>query len=212
MTEELKMSDGRRARRERNREAVLDALMDLVREGDDDPSVDDIAARAGVSYRSVYRYFSDRAELFDAATSRAMEWIRPLLDNSGGSAPAGRPLDERIDELVDARVYLYEQIADLTRAALLRARTEWRIAHEYLASRAQLRDQIDKMFDEELAVFSPAERKLRLSGIDVAFQFSSMDYMIDERGHTIEEVSRLLRAMIRFALLTPEVGTPIDDD
>ena len=66
------MSDGRRARRERNREAVLDALMELVKEGDDDPSVDDIAARAGVSYRSVYRYFDDRADLFDAATKRAM--------------------------------------------------------------------------------------------------------------------------------------------
>jgi AcrR family transcriptional regulator len=201
------MSDGRRARRERNREAVLDALMELINEGDDDPSVDDIAARAGVSYRSVYRYFDDRADLFDAATKRAMEWIRPLIDSSGGSDPGNRSLDERIDELVDARVELYQQLAEITRTAMTRARSEWRIANEFLKARAQLREQIERLFMPELDSFSPAERKLRLSLIDVAFQFSSLDYFVVDRGHTMEETARALRGTIRAALLVPEVGT-----
>ena len=35
--------DGRRARRDRNREAVVDAYLDLVREGDMHPNVADVA-------------------------------------------------------------------------------------------------------------------------------------------------------------------------
>ena len=72
-------ADGRSARRERNRDAVLDALVELTTEGLDDPSIDDIADRAGVSYRSVYRYFRDRSEMMDEATDRAVAWIKPLV-------------------------------------------------------------------------------------------------------------------------------------
>ena len=45
----VEMSDGRSARRERTGDAVLDALVEFTTEGADDPSIDDIADRAGVS-------------------------------------------------------------------------------------------------------------------------------------------------------------------
>ena len=49
--------DGRLARRDRNRIAVLDAAIELFAEGVLDPTPDDVATRAGISARSVYRYF-----------------------------------------------------------------------------------------------------------------------------------------------------------
>ena len=51
--------DGRRARRDRNRVAVVDSLLALYAEGDLNPSTDAIALRAGLSPRSLFRYFDD---------------------------------------------------------------------------------------------------------------------------------------------------------
>ena len=51
--------DGRTARRDRNRDAVLDAVIELFTEGHVGLVAADVAERSGVSLRSVYRYFDD---------------------------------------------------------------------------------------------------------------------------------------------------------
>ena len=53
-------TDGRRLRRALNREAVVDALLSLYDEGNLRPGTDRIAERAGISPRSLFRYFDDR--------------------------------------------------------------------------------------------------------------------------------------------------------
>ena len=55
--------DGRRARRERGRIAVSDAVIDLVVEGNADPTSEQVAKRAGVSVASLFRYFETLKEL-----------------------------------------------------------------------------------------------------------------------------------------------------
>jgi AcrR family transcriptional regulator len=54
------------------RELILRALVELLQEGDaDDISVQDVARKAGVSLRTVYRYFQTREELVVAGAN----WI-----------------------------------------------------------------------------------------------------------------------------------------
>ena len=55
--------DGRRLRRDRNRTAVVDALLDLYGESNLRPSTAEIAERAGLSHRSLFRYFDDFEDL-----------------------------------------------------------------------------------------------------------------------------------------------------
>lgn len=201
------MADGRSARRERNRNAVLDALVELTTEGEDDPSIDDIADRAGVSYRSVYRYFKDRSEMMDAATDRAMAWIQPLLLNAGGPVEPDAPLDHRIDALVDARAEVYAQVAELVRNAMIQSFSNRRINEAFREARRLSRNQVAKQFAAELEVFSEAERELRITGIDSSLSFETIDYIIFERKHSREELERYLRGALRAALTIPEVGT-----
>lgn len=199
--------DGRSLRRERNREAVIDAFIEMIMAGDNEPSVDDIADRAGVSYRSVYRYFEDRSDMMAAAADRAMQWIRPLLVRASGPYNADDPLDHRIDSVVDARAEVYAQISDVLRTALLRSHQEPYIANEFYQARELLRDQINVRFAKELDEFDPRERELRLTAIDQALQFSSLDYVMHDRGHTRDELERYLRAQIRAALTLPAAET-----
>ncbi|MFI0528109.1 MAG: TetR/AcrR family transcriptional regulator, partial [Ilumatobacteraceae bacterium] len=90
--------DGRHARRDRNRLAVVDAMLQLYAEGNLDPSSDEIAERAGLSPRSLFRYFDDLDDLVRGAIGRQHERLLPLarLDVSVDS-----PLAARVARLVD---------------------------------------------------------------------------------------------------------------
>ena len=107
--------DGRTARRDRNSDAVLDAVHELFVEGQIVPTVEDVAARSGVSPRSVYRYFPDSRALLGAALTRRIEVAEPLwqLEDVGQGS-----LDDRVERLVAHRVALYEASAPTIRAAL----------------------------------------------------------------------------------------------
>jgi hypothetical protein len=63
-------------KRNRTRKALLDAALDLIIEGDTARLVDESAARAGVSVKTLYNHFSTKNELLAAAYKRLLE---PLL-------------------------------------------------------------------------------------------------------------------------------------
>jgi AcrR family transcriptional regulator len=61
--------DGRRRRRETNRNRVVEATAKLIREGNPTPTAGDVAEQAEVSERSIFRYFDDVDALLQAAMS-----------------------------------------------------------------------------------------------------------------------------------------------
>lgn len=96
--------DGRSARRDRNRLAVLDAVIELFSEGVLEPTPDDVAARVGLSARSVYRYFVDRDALLRAAIDRSFERVMPLyLIHAIGEGESLDLLADALHTLLDAR-------------------------------------------------------------------------------------------------------------
>ena len=111
--------DGRTARAERTRAAVVDALLDLIDEG---AAAADAAAggpRAGVSPRIVYFHFEDHAKLFAAAAARQTERmladIQPISDD-GHARRRGSTLRGR------ARAHLPARVQHPPRRAPARAR------------------------------------------------------------------------------------------
>ena len=60
----LAHSDGRVRRGERSRGAIVEALHALIGAGDLAPTAQQVAERAGVGLRSVFRHFRDMESLF----------------------------------------------------------------------------------------------------------------------------------------------------
>src|SRR3989304_5263636 len=60
-------ADGRSARAARTRDAVVEALLTLIEEGDLRPTAQRVAEHARVSLRSVFQHFRDLESLFAAA-------------------------------------------------------------------------------------------------------------------------------------------------
>ena len=138
------MADGRRLRREQNREAVLDAVVDLFIEGSYQPTTDEIADRAGISPRSLFRYFADVDDLSRAVIDRELLVSRPLLELE---VDEGAPLEDRIRLLVEARARLFEAIAPTARAARLAAVRNPVIGQRLRERRALLRSQVREVLD-----------------------------------------------------------------
>ena len=139
--------DGRRARRQQNRAAVVDALAELYREGNYEPSAAEIAERAGLSPRSLFRYFDDVDDLNRATIDQQLARARPLL---AVDARAEDPTATKVERLVEARLRLYEAIAPAARAARICA---WRhpvLAEQITSTRSYLRHQLQRLFAPEL--------------------------------------------------------------
>ena len=126
--------DGRRARREQNVDAVVDAMLDLLGEGILRPGAAAVAERSGVSLRSVFRYFDDMDSLTDRAIARQMERAAPLFD----LLEAGGSLAERARRLAVHRVLQHQELAPFARAAIARSERFPAVA-EGVATRAPTR-------------------------------------------------------------------------
>lgn len=107
--------DGRVARGERSRWAVIDAHADLLRDGVLRPTAKLIAERAGISLRTLWLNFGDMEALM-AATGQY--WLDRDAD-SWDPVPADLPLAARIDQWCTQRAARMEDLAPAAASALL---------------------------------------------------------------------------------------------
>lgn len=193
-------ADGRTARRDRNRDAVLDAVLDLFAEDALEPSAVQVAERSGVSLRSVYRYFEDTDELVRAAIERNLVRVGPLfvVDGLGEGA-----LDERVRRMVRSRLALYEQVGPLMRATLLHAGEHEILAERLATVRRLLREQVEAMFAPELSVRPARQRREVTAALDLLLAFESMEQLRKVQRLAGPETARVLNRAVGAVLASP---------
>ena len=179
--------DGRRARRERGRLAVIDAMFELFDDGRFPPSVEAIAERSGVSVSSVFRYFDNLDDLLRESIERHFERIAPLFDIP--SVGEGS-LDDRVARFVDSRLKLYEAIGGTGRIARVRAVDTPAIAAGLARVRSMWADQVRAQFAPELARLTPGRADDLVVLIDSVAAFESWDLLQDTHGRTRAQIRR----------------------
>ncbi|HEX7479086.1 MAG TPA: TetR/AcrR family transcriptional regulator [Polyangiales bacterium] len=106
--------DGRHARAEKNRVAVIEALLALLRAGQLAPSTQEIAKRAGVTQRTLFNLFDDVPALLAAVGDYQLAHARtrlPPLPHSGD-------LEVRVTRYVEELSGFLEELAPVRWAAL----------------------------------------------------------------------------------------------
>ena len=154
--------DGRSLRRERNRQDIVDALLSLIENGETEISAALIASKAGLSERSIFRYFDDVNDLYrsvcDLAFSKEIEIA--LIDDAGIGS-----LDTKIENFVNQRVRIYTMNEKIAPAARSLAFKNPIIKNQLVFGRKLLRAQITKHFAEELATLDPCFLALERKGV-----------------------------------------------
>lgn len=193
--------DGRRLRRDRNRDAVVDALLALYGDGNLDPSSAEIAERAGLSPRSLFRYFDDIDDLCRAAIAEQQRRVEHLFTVDVAD---GADLETRIAALVEQRVSLFEAITPGASVMRLRAPFQPILTDELAHSRSMLRKQVRTLLADELADLDADAATALASAADVLCSFEAHQLMRHAQGHsrarTVAVLTDGLHHLVRGAL------------
>jgi TetR/AcrR family transcriptional regulator of autoinduction and epiphytic fitness len=187
--------DGRTVRAERTRQALVDALLALLYEG----QLQRISARAGVSERSLFQHFADREALYQAVAVQQYERIVPTLD----PVDASLPLEERIEAFASQRGRLLETVTPVRRAALL-LEPESEVVSGWLQStRRQKAREVERVFRPELEKVEQRERGVLLAALVAASAWTTWEGL---RAHQrlSEDRSRAAMRATLTALLAPQ--------
>jgi len=193
--------DGRNARRSRNRELVLDAVLELFTHGNFHPTPEEVASASGVSLRSVYRYVDSRDNLLQAAMERHLEKTAHMwtLDTS-----IKGPLTDRIERFVEHRLRLHEAVGMSNRASRAFAQRDSTVAERLVQARRLLRRQIERQFSSELSELSPSRRRAVLASLDSLTQLEGLDSLMVQQALSMREARETLTFVITVLLESKE--------
>jgi AcrR family transcriptional regulator len=189
--------DGRSLRRERNRQDIVDALLGLIQNGETEISAALIASKAGLSERSIFRYFDDVNDLYrsvcDLAFSKEIEYA--LIDDAGVGS-----LDTKIENFVNQRVRIYTMNEKIAPAARSFAFKNPIIKNQLVVGRKLLRNQIITHFSEELSAFDKQQQQVAVAIIDSLTTFEYYDMMRSDQKMSVQAIKSVLTESIRKAL------------
>ena len=198
--------DGRTARRERGRQAVINAVVELLHEGHAPPSTAMVTERAGVSEATLFRYFESIVDLQFQATRRFLETYAHLfaIPNEGVGPLDGK--DGKVDRFVAARATLWGTIAPVAKLGRARAFDHPGMASLLGDARRSQATQVASHFATELAALSPAARDDVVAAIAVVSAFESWDIQTTDLGRTPAQVRRSWRSAIHRLLEPATTG------
>jgi TetR/AcrR family transcriptional regulator, regulator of autoinduction and epiphytic fitness len=174
----MTVADGRVQRGERNREAIVDALLTCYEAGALRPSVPEVAAQAGVSVRSVHNHFEDVEALRAEVARRQVERFAPLI------GPAGT-----VEEFVDQRAVVYEAITPVRRAALIAIHDSPTIARSLARAERGLR--------RHAALTFPGLSAEALDALDLVSSWDAWNRLRAVQGCDVERARAVVIGLIR---------------
>jgi TetR/AcrR family transcriptional regulator, regulator of autoinduction and epiphytic fitness len=188
--------DGRTVRAERTRQALVEALLGLLDDGEPKPTAAEIAARAGVSERSVFQHFPDREALLEAVAREQYQRVVPTLVPVDSSLP----LQERIEQFTQQRARLYEQIGGVRRAGLLIEHESTSVAGWLATARRQKAAEVERVFLRELDALPPDEREPLRAALVMVSSWSAWDSWRTHQRLSVARSRAALQAALRGLL------------
>lgn len=190
-------TDGRIARGERTREAIIDAHTELLSEGVLKPTAKVIAERAGISLRTFWLNFNDLEALLVATTAYWLEADSKLWQ----AVAADLPLAQRVERYVSQRVGRLEHIAPAARSAALGEPFSAALQASRRAHVQRSVDNLESAFAAELEA-AGADRDTLLKSLFVATSWPSWTSLRDDFGMDVAAATAVMRRSLTALLTT----------
>jgi AcrR family transcriptional regulator len=110
-------TDGRRRRSADSRERIVAAMLALIKEGETSPGAEQVAARAQVGLRTVFRHFNDMDSLYREMSTAIEAELRPIIEQP----LEGGDWRERLAHLIRRRAMAFEKITPFKQASQVHA-------------------------------------------------------------------------------------------
>jgi TetR/AcrR family transcriptional regulator of autoinduction and epiphytic fitness len=189
-------ADGRTRRSERTRQRIVDAVLELLDGGELRPGAEAIAARAGVSTRTVFSHFPEREALLAAVAVRQEARVRAMIEPISPDAP----LAARLDAFVEGRARVLEAVSGVRRAALLMEPFAPQVAERLEQARRAGAAQVDAVFASELTGMPQDEREVVREALVVAAAWPAWEGLRRHQGLTPEAARAAMRRTLAALL------------
>jgi AcrR family transcriptional regulator len=196
--DEESVVDGRRIRSQRSRSAVARALLDLVRETRQMPTMDAVADRANVSRRSVFRHFADTNELIVAATQLQRDEVFARFHSRDISS---LPEPELITAVAQRLGRLWEYISPVRDVARSMRAQNPVIDRMLREDEVTHRNYLNTVFSTSLSLAAEADRELFLRSMVLASSWPTWIGMRRDQQLTVVEARRVMEHTLRSLLL-----------
>ena len=180
--------DGRRRRGQDNRARIVTAMMALVQAGNVAPSAEQVAARADVGLRTVFRHFQDMDSLYREIAQVVGATVRGIIGASAREAA----WPDSLFALIERRALAFETIAPFKRAADVFRRRSKVLGSDYARLVVELR--------EVLLAALPAEIRAdttRVEALDLLLSFEAWSRLRREQDLSPERAREVLDAAVR---------------
>ncbi|MEM9177924.1 MAG: TetR family transcriptional regulator [Myxococcota bacterium] len=191
-------SDGRHARSERTREAVAEAMLDCFEDGLLRPGAGEVAARAGVSTRAVFRHFENMDALVEAAATLQLERLAGQLPPFAFEGTR----EQRVEALVTRAAYGFERTTRVRRAAELLEPFSEAVQDRYAWLRSEVRRSLRRAFAEELRGLSERERREKTAALRALLSFRYWEELRRHERLSVASAKRVLVSAIHSLLET----------
>ena len=191
---EAERVDGRIIRRRNNRRRIVAAMLELVRAGAISPVAEEVAERAGVGLRTVFRHFDDMDSLYREMAEAMRNELQPIV-----AAPlASRDWKGRLGEIVERRARLFERAMPFKNAADVHRHRSAFLRKDYEMMRSAERAALEAALPAALR-----NDKRFFEALDQALSFSTWQHLRRDQNLTQararETIEYAMRALVNAA-------------
>ena len=180
--------DGRRRRTLESRERIIDAMVALTLAGRVSVSAEQVAERAEVGLRTVFRHFKDMDSLY-REISRIMEARIADVVAQPFSAPDWQG---RLVELIGRRARVFETITPIKRAEAAHRHRSHFLEADSARMNHRLREILAGVVPTEIR-----EDAARFEALDLLLSFESWDRLRREQGLSAARAKAVLETAVR---------------
>ena len=189
------LTDGRRHRSITTRQKIVDALTDLIRQGTLSPTADQVAERAQVGLRTVFRHFEDMETLY-----REIDLgIESVLASTLQVRLTGATWQERLHDSIRLRIALFERVAAFHLAAMVHRQESGFLDAKLRRSAKIQRDQLQALLPADFMADSP-----RFEALAMTLSIATWIELRREQGLPQDDATKVVMLMTqRLTQVTP---------
>ena len=180
--------DGRRRRGQDNRARIVAAMMEIIHSGQVAPSAEQVAARADVGLRTVFRHFQDMDSLYQEIAGVVGAKVRAIIETPNRS----EAWPDRLFEMIGRRALAFETIAPFKRAAdVFRHRSKF-LGSDYAKMVVELREALRRTLPAEIQSDGAA-----FEALDMLLSFEAWSRLRREQDLAIPRAQEVLEVAVR---------------
>ena len=188
-------TDGRKLRSEDSKRRIVSAMLELVREGRMAPTAEEVANRAEVGLRTVFRRFKDMESLYAEMSVAINEKVNSIID---GSTDAHN-WQENLKQMVNRRLRVYEVIMP------------YRVAAEALKfqSTVLLNRHMDIVREERRRLVDLLPKGLLndrplIEGLEAALSFDMWSQLRNDQRLSAQEAGAVVLRIVESLIASPD--------